>query len=154
MVETGSHRSGHSIHSGCHRCFHPIHPYQRLESLLKSCASLHLERPATFEDITALSCVVRAGRKDTATDHDSILFDVDVKTGSIGTGWACKKYLLPGRCPWRSIHPWTHSPSRWSNSYIRKYCSGHSWHVGFGGNQTLKNVARRTLCGMGRCPQC
>ena len=36
--------------------------------------------------IKAISCVFRAGRKGAATDHDSILFDVDVKTGKIGRG--------------------------------------------------------------------
>ena len=36
--------------------------------------------------IEAISCVFRAGRKGAATDHDSILFDVDVKTGKIGRG--------------------------------------------------------------------
>jgi len=41
--------------------------------------------------ITALSCVFRAGRAGASTDHDSILFDVDVKTGTIkgGTTNAC-----------------------------------------------------------------
>merc|ERR1711924_149113 len=32
-------------------------------------------------DITALSCVWRAGRAGAATDHDSILFDVDMASG-------------------------------------------------------------------------
>lgn len=36
--------------------------------------------------VEAISCVFRAGRRGAATDHDSILFDVDVKTGTIGRG--------------------------------------------------------------------
>lgn len=37
-------------------------------------------------DITALSCVWRAGRAGAATDHDSILFDVDMASGEIKGG--------------------------------------------------------------------
>mmetsp|Transcript_9964 Transcript_9964/g.29802 ORF Transcript_9964/g.29802 Transcript_9964/m.29802 type:complete len:428 (+) Transcript_9964:262-1545(+) len=37
-------------------------------------------------EVAAIACVFRAGRKGAATDHDSILFDVDVKTGKIGRG--------------------------------------------------------------------
>ncbi|KAL9180847.1 hypothetical protein ACHAXT_011300 [Thalassiosira profunda] len=40
------------------------------------------DKSTSVEDVTALSCVFRAGRKNAATDHDYILFDVDVKTGS------------------------------------------------------------------------
>jgi len=36
--------------------------------------------------IQALSCVFRAGREGAKTDHDSILFDVDIKTGTIRYG--------------------------------------------------------------------
>lgn len=37
-------------------------------------------------DVVALSCVFRAGRADALTDHSSILFDVDMKTGTILKG--------------------------------------------------------------------
>lgn len=44
-----------------------------------------------------------------ATDHDSVLFDVDVKTGLIKGGTTNAHWYrlglhetLPGRCPWRS----------------------------------------------------
>ena len=64
------------------------------------------EKKPKHEDITALSCVFRAGRQGAATDHDSILFDVDVKTGAIKGGttnahWYRLGLLqaLPGRCP-------------------------------------------------------
>lgn len=36
--------------------------------------------------IEALSCVFRAGRQGAATDHSSILFDVDIGTGVIQEG--------------------------------------------------------------------
>lgn len=38
------------------------------------------------EDVSALSCVFRAGRAKAETDHNSILFDVDLKTGRILKG--------------------------------------------------------------------
>jgi len=38
------------------------------------------------EDVQALSCVFRAGRAGAATDHDSILFDMDLATGTIRKG--------------------------------------------------------------------
>jgi hypothetical protein len=37
-------------------------------------------------DVAALSCVFRAGRSGAATDHDSILFDVNRTTGEIRKG--------------------------------------------------------------------
>jgi hypothetical protein len=64
--------------------------------------------------IVPLSCVFRAGRQHAATDHDSILFNVDMNTGTIGGGttnahWY-KHKPKPGdpkrvRYPWRS---WEH----------------------------------------------
>jgi|ERR1712086_83234 len=39
-----------------------------------------------LEDVTALSCVFRAGREHALTDHSSILFDVDLETGTILKG--------------------------------------------------------------------
>ena len=38
------------------------------------------------DGIQALSCVFRAGRKGAATDHVSVLYDVDMSTGVIGEG--------------------------------------------------------------------
>lgn len=45
-----------------------------------------LEGTPQPEDVTALSCVFRAGRAGAATDHDSILFDVDLQTGAVLKG--------------------------------------------------------------------
>ena len=67
--------------------------------------------------VTALSCVFRAGRQGAATDHDSILFDVDVNTGLIKGGTTNAHWyrlglreILPGRCPWRSHHNYQSHP--------------------------------------------
>mmetsp|Transcript_41021 Transcript_41021/g.85398 ORF Transcript_41021/g.85398 Transcript_41021/m.85398 type:complete len:457 (-) Transcript_41021:121-1491(-) len=63
--------------------------------------------PNRSDCVKALSCVFRAGRKGAATDHDSILFDVDVKTGLIRRGTTNANWYQLGApaivsCPWRS----------------------------------------------------
>lgn len=76
-----------------------------------------LGRPATDEGfasmpanhIEALSCVFRAGRKGAATDHSSILFDVDVTTGLIREGstnahWYELGLRKPLSSAWRSTY--------------------------------------------------
>ena len=92
-------------------------PLSTFRVITQSRASVRLSETPTSEDITALSCVFRAGRAGAATDHDSILFDVDVKTGIIGGGTTNAHWYrlgpletLPGRCPWRSKHGYTHHP--------------------------------------------
>jgi hypothetical protein len=60
----------------------------------------------TIPEVISLSCVFRAGRQGAATDHDSILFDVDVTTGQIKEGttnahWY-QLYSKCCKCPWRS----------------------------------------------------
>ena len=86
-------------------------PLSTFRVITQSRASIDLEKEAKVEDITALSCVFRAGRKNAATDHDSILFDVDVNTGLIRGGTTNAHWyklgltnVLPGRCKWRSFH--------------------------------------------------
>jgi hypothetical protein len=72
--------------------------------------------PLKRSDVVALSCVFRAGRAGAATDHDSILFDVDVETGLIRRGTTNANWyrLWYGafRCPWRSSskNDCTHHP--------------------------------------------
>lgn len=68
-------------------------------------------------DVKALSCVFRAGREGAATDHDSILFDVDMSSGRITGGTTNAHWyrlgpteVLPGRCPWRSSHSYQTHP--------------------------------------------
>jgi hypothetical protein len=46
--------------------------------------------------IKALSCVFRAGRAGAATDHDAILFDVDLKSGLIKQGSINKEWYKLG----------------------------------------------------------
>mmetsp|Transcript_7536 Transcript_7536/g.9844 ORF Transcript_7536/g.9844 Transcript_7536/m.9844 type:complete len:455 (+) Transcript_7536:155-1519(+) len=63
--------------------------------------------PPREKCVKALSCVFRAGRKGAATDHDAILFDVDVNTGLIQRGTVNANWYKLGAsavasCPWRS----------------------------------------------------
>ena len=78
---------------------------------------MDLFKKPQVSDVKSLSCVFRAGRAGADTDHSSILFDVDVETGLIQGGttnahWYRVGLLeaLPGRCPWRSHHDYTHHP--------------------------------------------
>lgn len=59
--------------------------------------------------IEALSCVFRAGRKGASTDHSSILFDVDIASGTIKEGstnahWYALGPRAPLTTPWRSVY--------------------------------------------------
>jgi len=95
----------------------PSAPLSTFRVITQSRASINLENSPKLEDVTALSCVFRAGRAGAATDHDSILFDVDVKTGLIRGGTTNAHWyrlglheILPGRCPWRSHHDYERHP--------------------------------------------
>jgi hypothetical protein len=95
---------------------HPA-PLSTFRVITQSKCSLDVKSPPRAHDITALSCVFRAGRQGAATDHDSILFNVDVKTGLILGGttnahWYRLGVLqtLPGQCPWRSHHNYQTHP--------------------------------------------
>ncbi len=86
-------------------------PLSTFRVITQSYASIHPENEAKIEDINALSCVFRAGRKGASTDHSSILFDVDVNTGLIGGGTTNEHWyklglrpIFPGGCKWRSFH--------------------------------------------------
>lgn len=62
-----------------------------------------------------MSCVFRAGRKGAATDHQSILFDVDMETGEIGRGTTNAHWYQLGlnkirTTPWLSCHSYTTHP--------------------------------------------
>lgn len=66
-----------------------------------------VEEAGGAADIEALNCVFRAGRAGAATDHDSILFDVDASTGLIRGGTTNSHWYRLGlsawwSCPWRS----------------------------------------------------
>ncbi|KAL9180831.1 hypothetical protein ACHAXT_011284 [Thalassiosira profunda] len=93
-------------------------PLSTFRVITQSRGAIDVTKKCKVEDVTALSCVFRAGRKNAATDHDSILFDVDVKTGKVLGGTTNAHWyrlglteFLPGRCPWRSAdHDVTHHP--------------------------------------------
>jgi hypothetical protein len=95
----------------------PNAPLSTFRVITQSRASINLDEVPQKDDVTALSCVFRAGRAGAATDHDSILFDVDVKTGLIRGGTTNAHWYrlglhetLPGRCPWRSHHGYQTHP--------------------------------------------
>jgi len=86
-------------------------PLSTFRVITQSRASIDVHATPTVEQITALSCVFRAGRKNAATDHDSILFNVDVTTGKIKGGTTNAHWyklglhnILPTHCNWRSFH--------------------------------------------------
>jgi len=93
-------------------------PLSTFRVITQSRGAIDVTKECKVEDVTALSCVFRAGRKNAPTDHDSILFDVDVKTGKVLGGTTNAHWYrlglhecLPGRCPWRSSdHDVTHHP--------------------------------------------
>ena len=93
-------------------------PLSTFRVITQSRGAIDVTKECKVEDVTALSCVFRAGRKNAQTDHDSILFDVDVKTGKVLGGTTNAHWYrlglfecLPGRCPWRSSdHDVTHHP--------------------------------------------
>ena len=71
---------------------------------------------AAASDISVLSCCWRAGRAGAATDHSSVLFDVDLASGEIGKGTSSAHWYQLGpakawRCPRISTgHTETHHP--------------------------------------------
>jgi len=65
--------------------------------------------------IKSLSCVFRAGRAGAATDHASILFDIDINTGEILKGTTNSHWYQLGipkaiHTKWLSSHDTTHHP--------------------------------------------
>ena len=96
-------------------------PLSTFRVITQSRAALNMDKTPDAADVTALSCVFRAGRQNAATDHDSILFDVDVNTGEIRGGTTNAHWYRLGlfqwmSCPWRSFHDYTHHPDGKDNS--------------------------------------
>ena len=105
-----------------------IQPYldnaAEISSLLPKAAPLSTFRVITLSSssfdentekcpVQALSCVWRAGRSNAATDHTSILFDVDAETGTIKKGttnehWYKLGLIAARTCPWFSFQDLTH----------------------------------------------
>ena len=68
-----------------------------------------------LDDITALSCVWRAGRSKALTDHSAIMFNVNPNTGEIKKGTTNAHWYQLGiskifSTPWLSEHNVTHHP--------------------------------------------
>lgn len=88
-------------------------PLSTFRVITCSSKSHDITKKGTPSDVTALSCVFRAGRAGAATDHDSILFDVDVKTGTILGGTTNAHWYRLWTwltCPWRSHHDYSVHP--------------------------------------------
>ena len=64
----------------------PGAPLSTFRVMTASRLGLPEDRRGAGPAVAAIACVFRAGRAGAATDHDSILFDVDVATGKIGRG--------------------------------------------------------------------
>ena len=99
----------------------PNPPLSTFRVITCSRACYDVNVPPQLDEVTALSCVFRAGRAGAATDHDSILFDVNIETGMIGKGTTNAHWyrlgLLPAlQCPWRSHHNYTHHPDGKNNN--------------------------------------
>jgi len=64
--------------------------------------------------VAALSCVFRAGRANAKTDHSSIIFDIDTRTGVIGKGTTNSHWYQLGAkglfTQWTSEKTMTHHP--------------------------------------------
>lgn len=65
--------------------------------------------------VKVLSCVLRAGRTNAMTDHSCVMFNVDVRTGVIGTGLANSHWYQVGlrralSCRWSPPPPFSSHP--------------------------------------------
>ncbi|GMH50059.1 hypothetical protein TrLO_g5079 [Triparma laevis f. longispina] len=64
----------------------------RVMTLSEACKKSGTKSKPVPSDFETLSCVFRAGREGALTDHDSILFNVDLSTGIIGPGTVNKNW--------------------------------------------------------------
>ena len=89
-------------------------PLSTFRVMTASRLGLPKDRRGGGPGVEAVACVFRAGRAGAATDHDSILFDVDVETGAIGRGTTNMQWyrlgstncaLLGGRVRWAPPPP-------------------------------------------------
>lgn len=74
-----------------------------------------LKKEGDLYKIHVMSCVFRAGRDGSLTDHSSILFDVNTKTKTLGLGTTNDHWYKLGpkkalETPWISQHNITHHP--------------------------------------------
>ena len=82
-----------------------VHNGAQLSGLLPKTAPLSTFRVVTAShvvpegkapEVSHLSCVFRAGRAGAATDHSSILFDVDCSSGVLGHGTTNEHWYILG----------------------------------------------------------
>ena len=91
-------------------------PLSTLRLVTASRACMREGAAAAASDISVLSCCWRAGRAGAATDHSSVLFDVDLASGEIGKGTSSAHwYQLGPAKAWRCAristgHTETHHP--------------------------------------------
>lgn len=90
-------------------------PLSTFRVITCSRAAADMTKTPRPSDVTALSCVFRAGRQGAATDHVSVLFDVDTETGIIQKGTTNQHWYQLGlkslvKCPWRSFHDYQVHP--------------------------------------------
>merc|ERR1711871_667861 len=87
----------------------------RVISASKAWLKAHGSESPKMDDISALSCVWRAGREGASTDHSCIMFNVDPETGIIQKGTTSKHWYKLGPAaifttPWTSTHDVTEHP--------------------------------------------
>ena len=86
---------------------------------------------SSLNSVHVLSCVFRAGLQDSQTDHSSVLFDVDLKTGEIKNGTTNNHWYRVGikkglTSPWTSDHTITSHPDskkQVAGNYIKEIAS-------------------------------
>ena len=90
-------------------------PLSTFRIISSSRGGLSDEKEVDIDDITALSCVWRAGRSKALTDHSAIMFNVNPNTGEIKKGTTNAHWYQLGiskifSTPWLSEHNVTHHP--------------------------------------------
>ena len=81
-------------------------------------SNVHRQQEGTAEkepSVFAMSCVFRAGRAGAATDHSSILFDVDIGSGILGRGTTNQQWYQLGKTrgvPWGPPAPVFEHPDK------------------------------------------
>jgi len=90
-------------------------PLSTFRIISSSRGGLSDEKEVDIDDITALSCVWRAGRSKALTDHSAIMFNVNPNTGEIKKGTTNSHWYQLGvdkivSTPWLSEHNVTHHP--------------------------------------------
>ena len=101
-------KHGHKVTQSEFKCFDDARSSSSSSSASSSASSLRTlvagkEDPSKY--VKALSSLLRLGRAGAATDHTSVLFDVDIATGKIKPGCSNQHWYKLGpqaiwTCPW------------------------------------------------------